>query len=165
MIFLTAICVRSEHGSGHDWVLATMTHVCTAKLPMVYELSQGIRDACCQGVPAPSVLPAVCDAMDKLSQLISSTNLPPVSVGSKRASAWHKMHALGHALFMLLGSWQNVCTLLRRVRSWTCGMGTERVLARSPKVHVSKLFSWAGQPPAELDDLEFRGGGDVDFAA
>ena len=146
-------------------MLATMTHVCTADLATVYELPQGVRDACFQGIPALSEVPAVCDAMDRISQLIGRTNLPPVSVGSKRASTWHKMHALVHGVFLLLGSWQKVCDLLGRVRSWTCDMGTERLLARFPNVHISSLVSWADRRPADDEDLEFQGGDHLDYAS
>ena len=44
-------------------------------------------------------------------------------------------------------------------------MGTERLLARLPNVHISSLVSWADRRPADDEYLEFRGGYHLDYAS
>eukprot|EP00974_Lingulodinium_polyedra_P051240 4928696-Lingulodinium_polyedra.AAC.1 len=67
--------------------------------------------------------------MQRLRSVMQAVRVPPVAVGSKRASLGHKMHALAHALYMMYGAWHLVCRVLNTTTSFTTDFGTERLLA------------------------------------
>eukprot|EP00969_Alexandrium_andersonii_P161791 7151059-Alexandrium_andersonii.AAC.1 len=74
----------------------------------------------------------------------------PVGVGSGRADARYKVHALLHSERLASESWGDAVRLMNSTFSWTGDLGTESRLP-SVRVAVRDLLPWAFPQPDAMD--------------
>jgi hypothetical protein len=147
--------VDSSPQAGRDWLQSSMTVLPVSSLLEAFDLAVALC------VPPPGQQQQdELSIMADLERMLRWEPGVPVAIGSGRASAAHKLHALIHSLRLVSASWQDIAQLLRSIRSWTGDMGTESGFARLRTFSILDLFPWAcdqtlsGEQEGPMDDLE-----------
>eukprot|EP00969_Alexandrium_andersonii_P058905 2595714-Alexandrium_andersonii.AAC.1 len=143
----------SPQGS-FDWMMRTSVTVGQSGAVLLFRRAMELlRD------PAG---PGEVEAAQALASGLQVRCAPPCGIGSGRASAWHKLHAVLHSFRLESPSWQVVAEHVNGIVSWTTDLGVESYFPGLPRVSLRKLFPWIDRlgesevfPGAPVEAAEF----------
>lgn len=137
----------SSPQGGREWFLSGAVVVPAGSLKQAFAAAATL---CAHPEDSPQAQAAV----SLLQSALQRRPCCPVSIGSARASVFHKMHAQLHSLRIEHRSWSQVAAAIQSTVSWLTDFGTEAGLANAPCFRISQLFPWVVEFEHADSDLE-----------
>ena len=144
-VFRIQMCDSSPQG-GRDWLNSQYLVLTPAALAEVFTAAMAFIHFEHSHDQEPPEGGAIHDQqLERYATLKQHVRLrtgAPVCLGSGRADAAHKLHALMHSLRLTCSSWQQVASVTNSIGVWVTDFGVEAVLSRVPQFSVVEVFPW-----------------------
>ena len=143
----TCIMIDSSPQFGRDYELAMMTCIrqedaftLMKKMEDVYEREDFPSDIRVQDFEDEQQL------VNDMAKMVNVIVLTPTVLGRARCGLSDKLHALLHALRLLVDSLSDLSVLLRSIVGFCTDFGTESSLATVPRIPLSRAFPYEAAP-------------------